>query len=273
MPIVLYYKGLLSEFSPDLPRIGPSEELRFYSDYPQERSLRTWFQLYSRFPQSPESAEARWRLAVRLAGQKELPKARAFLDEAEAMVGEQLAIPETGPSAPDDSLFSAFRPSARTVMTPMKLRDLQERIYELRTLIGEENLAGAEGTLARLAEFVLLNPCGLGYDGQLDALLARAGPKDELRDNLLLEKAKLIDDDQGRAERLSELSRQYQNTDGGMQALYELTRLNIRLYQREPKKERLLLARDMLTNFLSLYPESFYAVQVKKNLEDLPGPD
>jgi hypothetical protein len=29
-------------------------------------------------------------------------------------------------------------------------------------------------------------------------------------------------------------------------------------------------AREMLTRFLNLYPDSFYAPQIKKNLEDLP---
>jgi outer membrane protein assembly factor BamD (BamD/ComL family) len=55
-----------------------------------------------------------------------------------------------------------------------------------------------------------------------------------------------------------------------MQALYELTRLNIRLYQRELKRENLGQARDMLTTFLTLYPNSFYSAQVNKNLADLP---
>ncbi len=119
----------------------------------------------------------------------------------------------------------------------------------------------------------MLNPHSLDYERQLDALLAQLGEKDPLRDNLLLEKAKLIADDQGRAERLSELSREFQNTDGGMQALYELSRLNLRLYQRESKKENLLQATNMLTSFLSLYPESFYSPQVKKNLDDLPKID
>ena len=34
-----------------------------------------------------------------------------------------------------------------------------------------------------------------------------------------------------------------------------------------------MLATDMLTSFLSLYPSSFYAAQVKKNLDDLPRPE
>ena len=273
MPIALYYKALLNEFSPDLRRIQQDETLHFYSDYPQERASRIWFRLYNEFGRSPESAEARWRGARQLAGQRELKKARELLDEADGIVREQLAVREKMETTPTDSLFSAFRPPPDTMMTLQKLRDLLRRIHELRTLISDENLVGAEGTLDRLAGFVMLNPHSLDYERQLDMLLARLGEKDPLRDNLLLEKTTLIADDQRRAERLGELSREFQNTDGGMQALYELSRLNIRLYQREPKKENLLQATNMLTSFLSLYPESFYSPQVKKNLDDLPKPE
>jgi len=274
MPIALYYKAVLNEYSPDLRRIRQEEVLHFYSDYPHERASRIWFQLYSRFGRSPESTEARWRGARQLAGQRELGKARVLLDEAATMVRDLLAIREKMPVTPSDSLFSAFQPPADTAVTPLKLRALQGRIYAFQALLSDENLAGGEGTLARLARFVMLNPNNLDYEQQLDALLAQAGEKDALRDNLLLEKAMLLADDQGRAKRLEELSREYQNTDGGMRALYELTRLNIHLYQREPQKtENLQKARDMLTSFLSLYPDSFYASQVKKNLEDLPRPE
>jgi hypothetical protein len=158
-------------------------------------------------------------------------------------------------------------------MNPAKLRDLQGRIYELRSLLGPENLTGGDGAVDRLAQFVMLNPRSLEYGAQLEALLARTGDKDGLRDNLLLAQAKLIADSQRRAERLHELSRTYQNTDGGVQALYELTLLNIRLYQEEPKKENLQQARKMLTSFVSVYPDNFYTPQVKKNLAALPRPE
>jgi hypothetical protein len=268
MPVALYYKGLLGEYSPDLHRLGQNEVLHFYSDYPYSGTSRIWFQLYSRFPHSPESAEARWRGAMQLVGQKELTKARALLQEADATIREQLPLREKPPAA-DESLFSAFRPPADTVMTPIKLRELQGRVYELQTLISEENLAGTAGALERLARFVTLNPHNLEYEQQLDMLLAQTGENDGLRDNLLLAKARLIADNQRHAERLSELSREYQNTDGGMQALYELTLLNIRVCQEEPKKENFVQAINMLTGFLSLYPNSFYAAQVRKNLASL----
>lgn len=276
MPIALYCKALLSEYSPDLPRIRRDEVLHFYSDYPHERSGEIWFELYRDFGWTPESAEARWRSAKYLAGRGRFSQAGTFLDQAQALVQEQLALENN--RSPSDSLFSAFRPPAKTVMTPVKLRELYRRVHELKALIDDQNLKGGEGTSDRLAKFVMLNPHGLEYAQQLDTLLSLVGEKDGLRDNLLLAKAKLIADDQRRSERLSQLNREYQNTDGGMQALYELTRLKIRLYQREDdsateKRKFLAEARDMLTSFMNLYPDSFYVEQVRRNLEDLPRLD
>lgn len=277
MPIALYYRNLLSEYSPDLRLIRQAELLHFYSDYPHERSGEIWFELYRDFGPARESAEARWRIAKHLAGRGLFTQAHSFLDQAEAMVEEELTHRETT-LTPSDSLLSAFRPPAETVMTPVKLRELQRRIHELQTLIGEDNAKGSEGVPVRLARFVMLNPHSLEYGPSLETLLAQCAEQDGLRDNILLAQAKLIPDDQGRAERLSQLNRQYQNTDGGMQALYELTRLKIRLYQeqgdsdRDRQKRLLTEARDMLTSFTSLYPDSFYVEQVERNLEDLPRP-
>jgi hypothetical protein len=280
MPIALYYKAMLNEYKPDLRQLKQGDLLCFYCDYPRDRALPIWNRLYSTeaYNKSPESIEARLRLARHIAGQEwlkesrligELDYANSILVEANEMLDQELALAEQARPAPPDSLFGAFRRPARTVLTVVKLRDLQRRVRELKTLISEENRKGAEGAVRRLAKFVMLNSHGLEYEQQLDALLAETGQNDGLLDNLLLEKAKLIADDQGRGRRLEALHRQFQNTDGGTQALYELTRLKIERYKREPRKDSLLPARDMLMSFLSLYPKSFYAEQVRKNLEDL----
>ncbi|MBN1510165.1 MAG: hypothetical protein JW955_25180 [Sedimentisphaerales bacterium] len=284
VPIALYYKAVLNEYSPDLRQLKQNDLLTFYWDYPRDRALPIWNRLYTTetHNRSAESIEARWRLARHIAGQEwlkesrligELDYANSILLEASEMLEQELAGAEETRPSPPDSLFAAFRRPARTVLTVVKLRDLQRRVRELNTLIGEENRKGAEGAVRRLAKFVMLNPHGLEYEQQLDALLAETGQNDGLQDNLLLEKAKLIADEQGRGRRLEALHRQFQNTDGGTQALYELTRLKIELYKREPRKENLLPARDMLMSFLSLYPKSFYADQVRKNLEDLRAPE
>ncbi len=277
MPIALYYKALLSELSPDLPGIRQDEVLHFYSDYAHGRSGELWFALYRDFGSALESAEARWRIARLLAGRGAFPQAATFLDQADALVLQQLGQRQEGVPA-SESLYSAFRPPAETVMTPAKLRDLRLRIRELQTLIGEENRAGTEGAPERLARFVALNPHSLDYEGQLEALLASVGQADGLRDNILLALAKLDPYDQRKAQRLTELHQEYQNTDGGMTALYELTRLKIGLWQQqedsnETKRKLLAEARQTLAGFLTLYPDSFYADRVQRNLDGLPRPE
>ncbi|MHC4172776.1 MAG: hypothetical protein ACYST5_07530 [Planctomycetota bacterium] len=66
MPIALYYKALLSEYSPDVKMLRQREVLHFYSDYPYERSREIWYRLYSKFGKSPESLEARWRIVQQI---------------------------------------------------------------------------------------------------------------------------------------------------------------------------------------------------------------
>ena len=121
----------------------------------------------------------------------------------------------------------------------------------------------------------MLNPKATNYAQELDKLLERTTDSDPLRDNILLAQAKLVADEQLRAEKLAQLHKKFQDTDGGMQSLYELARLKIGLYQSETeperKKEYLSDARALLTSFISLYPDSFCAEQVKENLSNLPN--
>jgi hypothetical protein len=157
------------------------------------------------------------------------------------------------------------------------LTDLQRRVNQLRCLIGTENRAGGPDSEKALARFVLLNPRARDYARNLDQLLQQMPDDAPLRDNVLLAQAKLIADEQLRTEKLTKLHKQFQDTDGGVQALYELGLLKIGLYQNEPnpekKKDLLADARATLTSFISLYPDSFCAEQVRKNLDDVPTVD
>jgi hypothetical protein len=276
MPIALYYKALLSEYSPDMAVLDQKEILHFYSDYPFERTRRTWYRLYSQFGDSAESIEARWRIAQHWAGQGRFEEADGLLIEAQQMVSAQLKIfEEQQPQA--ETLFSPFRPPADSAMTKSKLIELQRRINQLRNLIGEENKTKRDDSEQRLAKFATLNPHGPDYARELEELLEQTGEKDPLRDNILLSQAKLVADDQRRAEKLDALHKEYKNTDSGAHALYELGLLKISLWQQqddsEPdrKKGLLLDARDTLASFIDLYPDSFCAEQVRKNLESLPA--
>ncbi len=274
MPIALYCKALLSEYSADINVLGQKEVLRFYSDYPYERSREIWYRLYSKFGESPESLEARWRIAKHWAGQGKFELAEELLSQAETMLAAERSKLLEKEQTSDESLFGLFRLPADSVMTVPKLNELQRRLDQLRTLIGPENRTEEAGATERLAEFAMLNPHAWDYSVRLDGLLEQIEDKDRLRDNVLLAQAKLLADEQLRAEKLSELHKEFGKTDGGMLALYELGLLKIGLYQSESnseqKKKYLSDARATLESFLNLYPASFCAEQVKKNLDGLP---
>ena len=278
MPIALYYKALLSEYQPDYSILGQKEILRFYNDYQHRDSLKIWHDLYELFPDSSESLEARWRIAKGLAGRVEFDQAQKLLAEAQEKLRERLKLLEKD-QPQSETFFRPFRPLADSAMTAFKLTELQGKLNQLRNLIGSENRAGEPDTEKRLARFVMLNPHSQVYSGHLDGMLKQMGDKDPLRDNILLAQAKLIADEQVRAEKLTQLHREFQNTDGGMQALYELGLLKRRQWSQqdeansELKKKLLVETRATLTSFISLYPSSINSEQVQKILDDLPAAD
>jgi hypothetical protein len=274
MPIALYYKALLSEYSPDINMFrGEKEILRFYSDYPYERSQDIWDRLYTEFSDSPESLEARWRIAKQWAGEGKFEQADKLLGEAQDKLRERLKQFEEEQTQ-GDTFFSPFRPPADSAMTKSKLEELQRRLNQLRNLIGSENRTDKPTSARRLARFVMLNPHRQDYAWHLEELLAQIDANDPLRDNVLLAQTKLVADEQRRAEQIAQLHKQFQNTDGGMQALYELARLKIGLYQNESNEEQknkyLGETRETLENFVKLYRNSVYTEQVNKILDDLP---
>jgi len=308
MPIALYFKALLSEYKVDVKVLDEKEILHFYSDYPHREALVIWHRLYEYFPQSAESIEARWRIAHDWAGSERTKDANELLGEVEAMkerpndanemLGEVEVMKErfeqadkllgeaedmivkrlarlASEKSDESKLSDLFRPPADSAMTKSKLAELQKRLNQLRLLISAENRTDDAGSLERLARFVRLNPHSLDYASHLNLLLEQTKDNDRLRDNILLAQAKLVADRQVRAERLNEVHESFQKTDGGMMALYELGRLKSELYQNESdpekKKKHLADARTTLSKFLELYPNSFFADQIKENLEVYGG--
>ncbi len=276
MAIALYYKALLSEYSPDTSMIAQEEILHFYSDYPHERSAQLWHELYRNFSNSAESIEARWRIAMHWAGKGRFTQADALLNDAQIKARQRVQAMENQ-EVQDDTIFKPFRPPAETAITSFKLNELQRKIDQLRTLIGQENRTSEPSSGRMLAEFVMLNPHSQDYSWHIDRLLDHASEKAPLRDNLLVAKAKLAADEQLRAERLLKVHEDFSGTDGGIQALYELGLLKISQWRQLPdtdsaRKKRLLAeARATLSKFVSLYPESIYSEQVNKNLAGLPA--
>lgn len=278
MPIALYYKALLSEYSPDISILDEQEVLSFYSDYPYERSQELWYWLYDAFGESAESLEARWRIAKEWARRGKFELANNLLEEALVRVCSRLGMPEKD-LPKTETLFSPFRPPAESAITRSKLEELQVKLKQLQSLISESNRTNDAESGNRLAEFIMLNPHASDYGQRLNRLLEQSSESDPLRDNILLAQTKLIADKQLQAEKLGELHKQFQDTDGGMQALYKLGVLKHSLWSQqeesnaEQKKKYLIQAREIFTEFTKFYPDSFYSEQVKKNLDNLPTVD
>ena len=167
MPIALYYKAMLNEYSPNIPQFGQTEVLTFYNDYPHRETLPLWQKLYNEFPQSAEALEARWRIGVHLAGQGEFEKAAEFCEVAEAMLAQQLELSEETQTTAG-TFSTAFVRPAGTVMTPFKLRELQRKLQKLNVLISQNNQSESNDSKNRLAEFLILNPYSPDYSQQLD---------------------------------------------------------------------------------------------------------
>jgi len=163
-------------------------------------------------------------------------------------------------------------------MTAFKLTELQVRLFGLQTLCSQENLDVGRSAGQILSQFVMLNPHSRDYSSRLEELLRQTKRDDGLYDNILLAQILIIPDSQIRMSRLLDLNTRYKKRDAGIQSLYEVGLLKKQLWledkdNTEKKKKLLTETRDVLTSFLSLYPDSFYADSVKKVLAGLPKPE
>ena len=277
MPIALYYKAILDDFSLDVKALDTKEEiLHFYFDYPFERSRETWYRLYSQFGNSPESIEARWRIAIHWAGQGRFEQANNLCTQAQDMINKLLQT-YAEEKEDEDTIFSIFKPPANTAMTHFKLMYLKTRLNRLQSIISPQNRTEDSQSDKILSDFVMIDLRSLSAESQLSLLLGKTNQKSPLRDNILLEQIKLISDPQIKAQQLYDLHEKYKNTDGGLEALYELALLKIKIWRDQSakeitiKKDKLIDARNCLTDFINLYPESIFTIQAQKNLQDLPS--
>jgi hypothetical protein len=276
LPTVMYFRSILSEIRPDVRDIIDEEMLRFYSDYPFADNNSDWQDLFERFPDSPESIEARWRIAMGEARKGEFDLAEEICQSAQVMIEEllvELSEPQTKKSG---SIFWAFQQPEAPVMTPFKLQDLQLRFRKLQSLISEENRDDGEDSFKRLTEFLTLNPYDRrSYTLSLDRLLQDLPSDDGLRDNLLFEKAMLVDDLRRRSQLLEDLAKQYSLRDAGIRARYEWGVAKIKLWKdpetSEEEKEQLLNdSHRILSDFVNDHSECPYSRQAREMLQTLP---
>ncbi|MBN1125196.1 MAG: hypothetical protein JXA82_09315 [Sedimentisphaerales bacterium] len=276
LPIALYFQALLNEYSPDIRLFGQREVLRFYNDYPHHENLPIWHRIVDQAPQSPESTEARYRIAVHQAGRGRFSEAMEFCDVNEKEIQRHL-FEMTKNDSSQERFWKVFTEPPTTVMTVGKLRRLLLKVRHLRSLIRQQEQMTSDDSKRRLSQFIILNPYRPDYADRLEELLTATGPNDPLRDNLLLAKYSLITDLQLRSDKLRELIEQFPRSDAAVQGLYDLGLLEINRWKdpeaaEEVKQRHLAQARELLSQFLEIYPDSMYAIPAKEILSGLPNP-
>lgn len=273
MPIALYYKAMLSELSPELNVLVEKEVLHFYDDYPHRENLPIWHRLFSEFPDSPESIEARWRRAIHLAGMEEFTHAQEMTDQGLAMIEKQL---EKIAGMSLNEAESIIRKPSKTVITEYDLKRLKRKFQYLQSLISNGNLSSDKLNRRLTAEFILLNPHDVYYKKQLDYLLEQAGPNSPLADNIILAQTMLISDVIQRAEQLGKVAKNFPGTDGGVHAKFEQASVKLTIWKEQQlsdgeKEKYLAEAQSGLQIFLKDYPNSYLAEMAQEKLSVLPS--
>ncbi len=277
MPIALYFTALLNEYHPDIRHFRHTETLRFYNDYPFKSNVLIWQELFNRFPQSPESLEARWRLAWHDAAEGRFERAMELTQVTRTMVRQELERAEQqAAQQAGESIFAAFEPPSPTVLGRRKLRNLDLRLRNLQRLLEPERRGSTDAARRRLAVFIGLNPYALDYEARLNTLLSEMTEEDPLRGDILLAKALTIPDPPERATALTELMHTYRVSDVGVRAHYEKAQSLLQMWKDsdlEGDQRRVLLddIRQILTTFLAMYPDSIYADQAHSLLQTLPS--
>lgn len=275
MPTAMYFRALLQEYRPDVRYLVSQENLRFYNDYPFPSNLALWNELFKSFPESPESHEARWRIANNLAGQGKFETARNYI---EFSLGRLPQLLETGTKSESekepDLLSEAFGKAHPEVMSPFKLRDLLGRFQVLYSHISDENMGTDAASKDRLQRFIMLNPYDGLYESHLDTLLQEMPADDGLRDNILLAKALLINDLYERSQALTKLIETYPQHDAGIRAVYDLALIKVQLWKYpqnsdDVKQQLLQEAEDILTGFIEAHPNNPHTEQARVLLESL----
>lgn len=273
MPIALYYKGLLNEYQLDIGLIGKKELLVFHTDYPHRTTWSIWFKLYKEYSTSSESIEARWRIAMHLAGEGKFERADELCDISLNMIDKQLQAVRDE-TVQEDTAYNIFQEPPKTIMTFAKLENLRLRVNNLKALISKDNQKGNKDYLGK---YVMLNPYSFDYQQQLEVLSSKVGKRSGLSDNILLSEILLIQDADEKVEELTKLADDYPDTDGGIKALYELTLLKLKMWREtgednpELKESRLIDTKQSLTFFISSYPDSYLAREAAKRLNALPA--
>ncbi|MGE4285297.1 MAG: tol-pal system YbgF family protein [Phycisphaerae bacterium] len=264
----LYYKAMLKEYKPDIPALKELEQLRFYSSYPGTAAYSSWIKLYKDHPDSVEALEARWRIAMNLAGKQKFTTSASICREILNLAEEKEKIVER--SVGDEAAL--FRRPPETVITPMDFRSIIFRTkYLLQFLSGDYLKEAPE----KLAEFLMLDKRSLNYRNRL-ALMDASLPADSaLKDNVVLE---IIKKDNSGLMLIEELEKFIQKTgrrDASGEAQYICGKTWARLWMDNQSSlnstEYLAKSRALLSTLIAEQPESLFVDEAKTILSELPA--
>ena len=280
----IYYRALLLDIKVDWRQLRDDDILHFYHGTPSPHSEYIWRDLLERFPLSPVAVEARWRLARLLAARQpknnddayHFKEALDFLTEAQQhcrrflqqqQEEDELRALQAGPLA---AIFTHPPPT----ITNQQLKSLRQRIGHLTSLIAKENRTGHLRHEARLAAFVDLDPHELNYEQQLTLLKLDSPQPDPLIDNIELALTLLERDPHQRIIRLTELTEQYPDRDGGIEARLELALALIeernRIEDPDEKAQLLDRSRAQLNSIINAAaPDAFFAEYAQNILDQI----
>lgn len=277
----LYCKALLIDLNVDQRALRDDDTLRYYHHLPSTDSELVWRLLLQRFPDAPVSIEARRRIARLDAAY--LPEAPAnsfkfddaidLLDDAQQRCRVLLAWRRQNPP-PSRWWSDLFSPPEPTI-TDEHLQGLHLRIGRLTSLIGRANRTGHLRHEKRLARFVGLDPHQLDYSQQLKALLFDSPQPDPLIDNIRLAQVLLERDPDRKMILLTNLTQQYPDTDGGLEAHLKLALILLEQRRRSEhlsdRQSLLSASRKHLQAIVDRQPpDDFWSQQANELLQKNP---
>ena len=269
----LYYKAMISEYSPNIINLRNKEELSFYSDYPKVENRVLWMELYQKHLQSPESLEAAWRVAMHFAGNQNFQRAQEICDKSLEKVNKLLL--ENEYSTQTSQSQSVFKHPPESAITRLKLIAIKDMLLKINAMLNSQNWNSTAESKAKLAKFIMLNPHSPEYSDHLKRMLENTTENEPLYDNLRLAIAMLEEDPAKRISLLREIQKEFKNQDATTRALFELALASLQLYRNESinendRKQHLDQARSTFELLIQLYPQSMYSEQAKTKLEGLP---
>ena len=273
IPIALYYKAMLLEYKPNPRSLRDNEMLEYYSSYPHPAVFPEWVRLYRDYPNSPESLEARWRIAMNMCRKGDLQTSISLCREA-VEIGDNIKdIVAT--TAKNDNIFN---PPAQTTITTRMLEDVLFRLKHLIELIENNSIPGNRTNRDRLAEYIGLNKFSLSYEKDLEALLERAPQDDPLTANIKLSLITINDCSIEKCRLLDDFIKNNSGDDSEIEAKYELGLCNVLLWRGEKddsgqRSEYLSKARAVLGDIVKNHKQSVFQSQAEAILNGLPRKD